>query len=87
MSLGLNLENSIPSLETEWKLWYQDTFDWETPRKVELAGRGLEQGLKALWERHLRERVTANGGEGFSRFSLYCIDNAISIEITESGGT
>ncbi len=56
---------------TEWVLWYQDLFDRDTPRRVELAGRGWLAGLIELWARHLFEAVQANGERGFSRFNLW----------------
>ena len=32
----------------EWELWYQDTFDADCPRQVELAGCGLGEAILAL---------------------------------------
>jgi hypothetical protein len=55
----------------EWEIWYQDTFDRECPRQVQVDGRGLVEGLVALWARHLCETVQANGQQGFSRFNLW----------------
>ena len=55
----------------EWELWYQDAFDRECPRRVEVAGRGLAAGLAELWARHLFETVQADGQQGFSRFNLW----------------
>jgi hypothetical protein len=57
--------------EAEWEVWYQDTFDRECPRQVEVAGRGLVEGLIQLWARHLFETVQADGQRGFSRFNLW----------------
>jgi hypothetical protein len=74
-------QGKIPNPDTQWQLWYQDTFDRETPRQVEVAGHGLGAGLVALWERHLRERVTARGGKGFARFNLWCVEAGVSIEV------
>ena len=34
--------------EAEWKIWFQDNFDLECPRQVDLAGRGLVKGLMEL---------------------------------------
>ena len=53
-----------------WQVWYQDTFDRETPRWVEAAGEGLENGLCELWRRHISETILADGGKGFTRFNL-----------------
>jgi hypothetical protein len=55
----------------EWELWHQDTFDRESPRRVEVSGRGLAAGLAELWERHLREGVRPDGRPTFSRFNLW----------------
>lgn len=57
--------------ELAWELWYQDTFDRECPRQVELVGKGLLAGLIELWKRHLSETVLANGSKGFARFNLW----------------
>ena len=57
--------------EAEWEIWYQDTFDQDCPRTVDLAGRGLVKGLIELWARHLFETVQPNGQQGFSRFNLW----------------
>jgi len=76
----------IPDPETEWEIWYQDTFDRECPRQIEISGRGLESGLVELWARHLLETVTASGGKGFSRFNLWCKYETISIEILGEWG-
>jgi hypothetical protein len=54
----------------EWKLYYRDTFDRETPLRVEVSGQGLIKGLKELWARHLFETVTPEGRKGFSMFHL-----------------
>jgi hypothetical protein len=56
--------------EAEWEIWYQDTFDRDAPRQVEIAGHGLLAGLLQLWERHLLETVQASGRRGFSRFKV-----------------
>ena len=65
----------------DWELWYQDTFDPECPRRVEVAGSGLVPGLLALWAHHLLESVGANGQVGFSRFNLWLISAGQSIQI------
>ena len=75
-------ENSI--IFAQWQIWYQDTFDRETPRKVEVEGQGLVDGLVELWSRHLKETVTASGGSGFSRFNLWWKQEATSIVIEGS---
>jgi len=67
--------------DAEWEIWYQDTFDRECPRQVEIAGRGLVKGLIELWARHLFETVRANGRKGFSRFNLWWKLKGRSIEV------
>jgi len=76
----------IPDPETEWEIWYQDTFDRECPRQIDIAGRGLEDGLVELWARHLLETVTEIGGKGFSQFNLWCEGENIGIEIEGEWG-
>ena len=73
----------MKSLETdaEWEIWYQDTFDRECPRQVEIIGQGLVEGLIGLWTRHLYETVQANGQRGFSRFNLWWKQESKSIEV------
>ena len=73
----------MKSLETdaEWQVWYQDTFDRECPRQVEISGQGLVEGLTELWSRHLHETVQANGERGFSRFNLWWKQESKSIEV------
>ena len=66
----------------EWEIWYQDNFDLECPRQLELAGRGLINGLIELWARHLYETVQPDGFIGFSRFDLWWKQGACSITIT-----
>ncbi len=68
--------------EPEWELWYQDTFDRECPRQMEHTGRGLEQGLRLLWTRYLRETVGADGQRGFSYFSLWLTSERRTIHVT-----
>ena len=70
-----------PAPEAEWQVWYEDTFDRECPRQVEIAGRGLANGLVELWARHLFETVQADGQEGFSRFDLWWKQKEQSIQI------
>jgi hypothetical protein len=77
--LGMNLIDPVP--DAEWEIWYQDTFDRECPRQVEIAGLGLVKGLIELWSRHLFETVQANGRKGFSRFNLWWKQEGRSIEI------
>ena len=40
-----------PARETEWEVWYLDTFDRECPPSVDVRGRGLVRGLIELWAR------------------------------------
>jgi hypothetical protein len=77
--LGMNLIDPVP--DAEWEIWYQDTFDRECPRQVEIAGLGLVKGLIELWSRHLFETVQANGRKGFSRFNLWWKQEGRSIEV------
>ena len=67
----VQLRSEERASEAEWEVWYQDTFDRECPRQVEVAGRGLVEGLIQLWARHLFETVQADGQRGFSRFNLW----------------
>jgi hypothetical protein len=67
--------------EAEWQIWYQDMFDRECPRQIEISGQGLVNGLVELWAHHLFETVQANGREGFSRFNLWWKQRGQSIEI------
>jgi hypothetical protein len=70
-----------PDPDAEWEVWYQDTFDRECPRQVEVSGRGLAAGLTQLWVRHLFETVRADGGKGFSRFNLWWKQERKSVEV------
>jgi hypothetical protein len=70
-----------PDTEAEWQVWYEDTFDRECPRRVEIAGRGLANGLIELWTRYLFETVQANGQEGFSHFDLWWKQKEQSIKV------
>jgi hypothetical protein len=67
--------------EAEWEIWYQDTFDRDTPRNKEITGQGLLEGLIELWARHLFETVKSDGKMGFSRFNLWLKQERRSIEI------
>jgi hypothetical protein len=71
---------SDPNGQTEWEVWYYDTFDREYPPGVDVSGRGLVAGLTELWARHLFETVRPGGGQGFSRFHLRYSDAGIHIE-------
>ena len=73
-----------PFPDAEWEVWYQDTFDRETPFMVEVKGRGLIEGLTELWARHLCETVCPGGFTGFSRFWLRWEDQ-VSVQIDPSG--
>lgn len=70
-----------PDPGAEWEVWYQDIFDRECPRQIEVAGRGLAAGLTELWARHLSETVQANGQKGFSRFNLWWKQEKKSVEV------
>lgn len=70
-----------PAPEAEWDLWYQDNFDYECPRQIEMSGVGLANGLTELWTRHLRETVQPDGQRGFSRFNVWWRQERRSIEI------
>jgi hypothetical protein len=76
-----NIELIDPVPDAEWEIWYEDTFDRECPRQVEIAGFGLAKGLVELWARHLFETVQVDGQEGFSRFNLWWKQKGQSIEI------
>ena len=67
--------------EAEWKVWWEDLFDRETPPSVEVTGRGLVKGLTELWARYLSETLQPNGWEGFSRFWLWWRQGGKSIRI------
>ena len=58
-------------MSDEWDLWYQDTFELGSPRRIECSGRGLVEGLMGLWARHLYETVQPNGLTGFAKFDLW----------------
>jgi hypothetical protein len=70
-----------PFPDAEWEIWYQDAFDRECPRRVEVVGVGLVEGLVELWARHLSETVGAGGQRGFSRFNLWWKDKGRSVEV------
>ena len=65
----------------KWEVWYQDLFDRECPRQVDISGIGLQKGLFELWSRHLKETVQETGGRGFGRFNLWLKHEMVSIEI------
>ena len=71
-----------PAPDAIWQVWYQDLFDRECPRQVEVDGRGLAAGLLELWARHLFETVGADGQKGFSRFNLWWVQAEKSLEVT-----
>lgn len=64
-----------------WELWYQDTFDRHSSRRVECAGDDLIEGLAELWDHHLSETVRANGIRGFARFNLWLKSDHQSIAV------
>lgn len=64
-----------------WTIWYQDMFDLACPRQHEVEGRGLIDGLIALWVRHLFETVRPEGQLGFSRFNLWWTERKFSVSI------
>jgi len=59
-----------PAFTGTWAIWYQDTFDQDSPPSVEVRGEGLVNGLVELWARYLFETVQADGQRGFSHFHL-----------------
>ena len=75
-----------PDPEAEWQVWYQDTFDRECPRQIEVVGRGLAAGLTELWARHLFETVRTDGQKGFSRFNLWWKQERKSLEVAGEWG-
>jgi hypothetical protein len=72
--------------EAAWEIWYQDTFDRECPRQVDVAGVGLVNGLIELWARHVFETVQADGQKGFSRFNLWWKQKGQSIKVIGEWG-
>lgn len=62
--------NMIKKEEYDWELRVQDNFDWDAPRRIDSVGRGLETGLKLLWQRHLTEGILEDGRSGFLAFNL-----------------
>ncbi len=70
-----------PAPDAEWDVWYQDLFDRDTPRQVEVSVWGLVTGLAELWARHLFETIEVDGQKGFSHFNLwwYITTSAIGI--------
>jgi hypothetical protein len=71
--------------EAIWDLWYEDTFDREAPRRVELTGRGMLEGLVQLWARTLTQTVQPGGQRGFARFNLWWRQAGRSIEVRDEG--
>lgn len=59
-----------PASEITWEVWSEDTFDREARPTIDSQGRGLLDGLSALWMRFLLETVRPEGNEGFTRFYL-----------------
>ena len=57
---GIGKRMVNPEPYAVWQVWYQDNFDRETPRRVEVEGEGLVLGLAELWSRHLFETVQAD---------------------------
>jgi hypothetical protein len=74
-----------PHADEEWSVLYDDSFDRDCPTSVEVSGRGLVTGLRELWARYLFETVQANGGRGFSRFSLRWSGGYLSAEAYWTG--
>jgi hypothetical protein len=77
---AFKMEGKLSGRESAWEVWYQDLFDRECPRRVEATGDRLVAGLAVLWDRTLREGVTAAGGEGLARFNLWLRGEGRSIE-------
>ena len=67
--------------EAEWEIWYQDLFDRECPRQVEIRGQWLVEGLIELWARHLFETIQSTKPQRFSRFNLWWRQERQSVEI------
>lgn len=59
-----------PAPEVEWEVWSEDTFDREARPTRDTRGKGLLDGLKALWIRFLLETVRPKGRQSFTRFYL-----------------
>jgi hypothetical protein len=59
-----------PAPDVSWAVWSEDTFDREARPTMDRQGRGLLDGLSALWMRFLLETVRPEGNEGFIRFYL-----------------
>jgi hypothetical protein len=73
---------SDPAPDVRWEIWYEDTFDRETPRAREASGVGLLSGLVELWSRHLREGLNDQGSATFSRFNLWWRQASRSVHIS-----
>ncbi len=76
------MKSKLRGDEEIWELWVQDRFDWDTPRKVEIRGKDLKKGLCTLWQYHLRESITPEGHQGFSKFNLWLPSLRSSHEIS-----
>lgn len=58
-----------PHPSEPWAVIYSDTFDRDTPPRVDVEGTGILEGLRELWARYLFEAVSPNV-TGFSQFAL-----------------
>lgn len=56
--------------EISWNLIYRDTFDRETPWRIEKPGKGIKSGIFCLWQYTLSEGITKSGNRSFSAFNL-----------------
>jgi hypothetical protein len=59
-----------PTPDSEWEVWSEDTFDREARPTMDTRGKGLLDGLTALWIRFLLETARYEGNQGFTRFYL-----------------
>ena len=59
-----------PTPDSEWEVWSEDTFDREARPTMDTRGKGLLDGLTALWIRFLLETVRYEGNQDFTRFYL-----------------
>jgi len=75
-----------PYPNEEWAVWYVDTFDRDSPPRVDVRGRGLVEGLVQLWARHLFETVRPDGQRGFSSIDLRWKQGRIEIDGDREGG-
>ena len=53
-----------------WELIYRDTFDRETPPRIEKTGNGIKSAIFCLWQYTLSEGITKKGNRSFSAFNL-----------------